>query len=67
VSAEEAEECVTEHAPPLMKSVGFLIKETPDYIVITDHIGPNETGPITHIPRGMILRINDLNIGEVRK
>ena len=67
VSAEEAEECVEEHAPPLMRSIGFLIGETPDYIIITSHIGPNETGSITHIPRGMIFRMNDLNIGETRK
>jgi hypothetical protein len=49
-----------EKAPPVMNSVGYLMYEDHNYIAITDSIGPEETGHITKIPKGMILSRSNL-------
>lgn len=46
--------------PPLMYSVGFLIVDAEDYIVLLDTIGPNEVGTANKIPRGMISYVSRL-------
>lgn len=46
--------------PPTMHSVGYLIVDDPNYIVLLDTIGPNEVGTANKIPRGMIRTIRYL-------
>ena len=46
--------------PPTMKTVGFVLKETDAWISITDSVGPNESGGVTTIPKGMILSMEKI-------
>jgi len=47
-------------APPVMRSVGFLLIDHEDYIAITDAIGDKECGHVTKIPINMIKRRTNL-------
>ena len=49
-------------APPVMHTVGFILNKTPDYVSVTDTIGPEETGSITVIPTGMIVSFEILSV-----
>jgi len=46
--------------PPTMKTVGFVLKETEEWISITDSVGPNECGGVTTIPKVMILSMEKI-------
>jgi hypothetical protein len=46
--------------PPLMTTIGCLLYETEDFISVTDTLGPEETGAINIIPKGMIISIRQL-------
>ena len=43
-------------SPPLIKTVGFVLHQTKEYIALVDSIGANETGHLTKIPKKMIKR-----------
>tara|TARA_R100000655_G_scaffold30270_1_gene61038 strand:+ start:639 stop:800 length:162 start_codon:yes stop_codon:yes gene_type:complete len=43
-----------------MNTVGFILNETEDFIAVTDTIGPEETGSVNVIPRGMIIKCINL-------
>jgi len=47
-------------SPPIMNTVGFVLNETEDFIAVTDTIGPEETGSVNVIPRGMIIKCINL-------
>jgi hypothetical protein len=38
-----------------MNTIGFVLNETEEFIAITDTIGPEETGSVNVIPKGMII------------
>ena len=54
LSIEEAKEQAAK-APPLMRSVGYVLYEDNNYIAITDSIGAEETGHVTKIPKSMVM------------
>ena len=41
-------------APPLMRTVGYLLHSAEEFISLTDSIGPAECGSINKIPKQMI-------------
>lgn len=50
--------------PPLMTTVGCVLYETDDFITVTDTLGPEETGAINVLPKGMIISMHELLIRE---
>jgi hypothetical protein len=57
--------------PTLMLSIGFLIRDEPDYILMADtyELGPNTKmiGNTNKIPRGMIKEIQFLNVSDKKE
>ena len=51
--------------PPMMYSLGYLIVDAEDYIVLLDTIGPSEVGTANKIPRGMISYVSYLQHGSL--
>ena len=47
-------------SPPIMNTIGFVMNETDEYIAVTDTIGPEETGSVNVIPKGMIINFTTL-------
>ena len=50
-----------------MRTLGFVLHETDEYLSLTESIGPQETGGITTIPKGMILRCFNLTVEEEKR
>jgi hypothetical protein len=49
--------------PPIMTTVGCVLYDTDDFIALTDTLGPEETGSINVLPKGMIISIKELHVG----
>ncbi len=63
VSAEEV--CAQiRKAPPLMKTIGYVLYEDEIYVAMCDTIGPEETSAITKIPRMMIIEMKQFYEAE---
>lgn len=45
---------------PLMRTVGHLLSHQDDCIMVTDTVGPEESGSVHIIPKGMVKQINIL-------
>ncbi len=54
VSSEEMCETIRK-APPVMRTLGYVLYENDTYIAMADTIGPEETSAITKIPIQMII------------
>tara|TARA_R110000824_G_scaffold149522_1_gene319833 strand:+ start:24 stop:281 length:258 start_codon:yes stop_codon:yes gene_type:complete len=46
--------------PPIMRTVGYVLVDTIDYIAITDSLGTKECGHVTKVPRSMIREYNEI-------
>lgn len=44
-------------APPLMRTLGYVLHTAEEFISVTDSIGPDECGTINKIPNKMIKEI----------
>ena len=47
-------------SPPIMRTVGYLLIETSEFVALTDSLGPKECGHITKIPCSMIQVLNEI-------
>ena len=47
-------------SPPIMNTIGFVLNETEEFIAVTDTVGPEETGSVNVIPKGMIINYTTL-------
>lgn len=63
ITGDDAEE-FAKTPPPEMRTVGFLLHKTDEYVSVTDSIGDEETGNITTIPTVMIKNIIALSKKE---
>jgi len=50
--------------PPLITTVGAVLFETEEFITVTDTLGIEETGAVHCLPKGMIISIRELHMGE---
>jgi hypothetical protein len=50
----------TAYTPHVMQSVGFLLFDGPEGIILTDTLSPHVQAPRDQIPRGMIRAIHKL-------
>jgi hypothetical protein len=61
---EDVLEILKKKKCPDMKTVGHLLKREEGRIILTDTLGPEESGSIHVIPSGMIKEIHRLSIEE---
>ena len=63
ISLEEAIEQANT-APPLMRSVGWVLYKDENYIALTSDFGPNECGHITKVPLSMVITMEWLDTND---
>ena len=56
--------CTIRTAPPVMKTMGYVLFENDVYIALADSIGPDETSAINKIPKCMIVKSQNIYGGE---
>ncbi len=48
------------YEPAMINTVGFLLSDTKQGVIITSHWNTDHTGPVDQIPRGMIRKVTRL-------
>jgi hypothetical protein len=51
--------------PPECQTMGYLVADKPDYIVLAQSYGGNEMGNRWTIPRGMVTAMRVLEVGDI--
>jgi hypothetical protein len=48
------------YTPAMIQTVGFLLHDSDQGVIVTAHWNEDHTGPVDQIPRGMIRRVKRL-------